>query len=211
MRPFAKGALGKFSTKGAENLALARMIVRVAASIVLVALVALPAMAQETGDATTTTTGWVFRWLNFSIIFIGIIWAFSKAGPYFRRHSEEISDKIAEGARAREVAESQRRIVQQKLAHVDEEVAHLRADAKRAAEGEAQRLRAMAKEEAQNIERAGQSEIAAADHAARLELKSLAGRLAVERAEVLLRERMTASTEAAVFQSFVESLEERRN
>lgn len=203
--PFAKSAQRKFFAQNAKNCA------RVASGAVLVALVALPAMAQETGDATTTTTGWVFRWLNFAIIFIGIIWAFSKAGPYFRRHSEEISQKIAEGKRAREAAEKQRREVQEKLAHVDDEVAKIRGDANRAAENEGQRLRAMAKEEAQNIERAGQAEIAAAEHAARLELKAYAGELAVERAEVLLRERMTASTEAAVFEAFVESLEERRN
>ena len=205
MTPFAKDTRADFVARLAENSA------RVTVVALLMAVAAMPAIAQETGDATTTTTGWVFRWLNFAIIFVGIIWAFSKAGPYFRRHSEEISQKIAEGARAREAAENQRRVVQQKLAHVDEEVAQLRADAKRAAEGEAQRLRAAAKEEAQNIERAGQAEIAASEHAARLELKSFAGRLAVERAEALLRERMTASTEASVFQAFVESLEERRN
>lgn len=205
MTPLANDTRADFFARLAKNFA------RVAIGALLLALAAMPAMAQESGDATTTTTGWVFRWLNFAIIFIGIIWAFSKAGPYFRGHSEEISQKIAEGARAREAAENQRRVVRQKLAHVDEEVAQLSADAKRAAEGEAQRLRATAKEEAQNIERAGQAEIAAAEHAARLELKSLAGRLAVERAEVLLRERMTASAEAAVFQEFVESLEERRN
>jgi F-type H+-transporting ATPase subunit b len=177
----------------------------------LVALLALPAFAQESGDATTTTTGWVFRWLNFAIVFGAIVWAFSKAGSYFRKHSEEISQRIAEGARARESAENQRRIVQEKLSHVDDEVARMRADAKRAAEGETQRLRALAKEEAQMIERAGQAEIAAAEHAARLELKSVAGRLAIERAEVLLREEITTSTEAAVFRAFVDKLQESRN
>jgi F-type H+-transporting ATPase subunit b len=140
-----------------------------------------------------------------------LAWAFSKAGPYFRSHSEEIAQKIAEGARAREAAEAQRREVQEKLSHVDEEVAKLRADSKRAADAEGQRLRAMAKEEAQNIERAGQAEIAAAEQAARLELREYAAGLAVERAEVLLREQMTAKTEAAVFRAFVDSLEESRN
>lgn len=185
--------------------------VRIIFSTVLIALLAAPAFAQETPDATTTTTGWVFRWLNFAIIFSGIIWAFSKAGPYFRRHSEEISQKIAEGARAREAAEAQRRAVQEKLSHIDDEVAKLRADAKRAAEAETQRLRAMAKAEAQMIERSGQAEIAAAEHAARLELKSLAGRLAVERAELILRDQMTPGKEAAVFGAFVETLQESRN
>jgi F0F1-type ATP synthase membrane subunit b/b' len=184
---------------------------RIASTLALVALLAAPAFAQDTADATTTTTGWIFRWVNFAIVFGVIAWGFSKAGPYFRGHSEEIAQKIAEGARAREAAENQRREVQQKLSRLDEEVARMRADAKRAAEGEAQRLRAMAKADAENIERAGHAEIAAAEHAARLELKNLAGRLAVEKAEVLLRQEMNAATEAAVFRAFVETLEESRN
>jgi F-type H+-transporting ATPase subunit b len=188
-----------------------RIALRSACAMALVALLAVPVFAQDTADSTTTTTGWIFRWINFAIVFGVLAWGFSKAGPYFRKHSEEIAQKIAEGARAREAAENQRRTVQEKLAHLDDEVAKLRADAKRAAEGEAQRLRALAKEEAQNVERAGQLEIAAAEHAARLELKILAGRLAVERAEALLRQQMNAATEAAVFRSFVETLEESRN
>jgi len=87
----------------------------------------------------------------------------------------------------------------------------LRADAQRANENEAQRIRALAKADAQNIERAGQAEIAAAEHAARLELKAFAGRVAVDQAEVLLRDQMTAGTEAAVFRAFVESLDGSRN
>jgi F-type H+-transporting ATPase subunit b len=180
-------------------------------AVVLVSLMALPVMAQETGDVTTTTTGWVFRWINFAIIFALIAWGFSKAGPYFRKTADQISQKIAEGNRAREAAENQRRMVQEKMSHLDAEVAQLRADAKRANEGEAQRIRAMAKADAQNIERAGQAEIAAAEHQARLELKAFAGRVAVEQAELILRDQMTASTEAAVFRSFVESLEGSRN
>jgi F-type H+-transporting ATPase subunit b len=177
----------------------------------MVALMAAPVMAQETGDVTTTTTGWIFRWINFAIVFSLIAWGFSKAGPYFRKNADQISQKIAEGKRAREAAENQRRIVQEKMSHLDAEVAHLRTDAKRANEGEAQRIRALAKEEAQNIARAGQAEIAAAEQAARLELKAFAGRVAVEQAEVILRDQMTASTEAAVFRAFVESLDGSRN
>lgn len=177
----------------------------------LVALLAARAMAQESGDVTTTTTGWVFRWINFAIILALIAWGFSKFGPYFRKTADQISEKIAEGKRAGEAAENQRRIVQEKMAHLDAEVAQLRADAKRANEGEAQRIRAMAKQEAQNIERTGHAEIAAAERQARLELKAFAGRVAVEQAEVMLRGQMTAGTEAAVFRVFVESLKGSRN
>jgi len=188
-----------------------RPLQRTAFSVLVFAIVAAPVFAQGSGDATTSPTGWVFRWVNFAIVFGAIVFGFSKAGPAFRKRADDISQKIAEGTRAREAAEAQRRAVQEKMSHLDEEVARLRADAKRAAEAETLRLRAVAKEEAQQIERAGQAEIAAAEQAARLDLRLLAGRLAVERAEALLREQMTPNTEAAVFRAFVETLQESRN
>jgi F0F1-type ATP synthase membrane subunit b/b' len=50
-------------------------------------------------------------------------------------------------------------------------------------------------------------EIEAAGRAARLELKALAARLAVERAEVLLSKEMTPQAETALFRTFVAELE----
>jgi F0F1-type ATP synthase membrane subunit b/b' len=183
----------------------------VAATVFAFAVMAGPVYAQESGDATTTTTGYVFRWINFAIV-IGVLgWLFSKAVPALRKRSEGIAQKVAEGTRAREAAETEKRVVQEKLAHLDEDVARLNADAKRAADVESQRLRAMAKTEAEAIERSGQAEIAAAENAARLELKAFASGLAVERAEAMLREQMNAGTEATVFRAFVETLEESRN
>ena len=147
-------------------------------------LAALPALAQE-GESSPadSPTGWIFRWLNFAIVFGAIAYFAVKAGgPYFRKQADEISRKIAEGTRAREAAELQREEIQAKLAGIEQEVAAMRAEAKRDAEAEAQRLRALAREEAQKIEVVAQAEIVAAERAARMELKSLGARMAIERA-----------------------------
>jgi len=186
---------------------LARRAIFVAATCVLAAA---PVFAQE-GDATTTGVGPVFRWINFAIVAALIIWGFSKFGPVARKNAEEISRKIAEGTRAREAAEKQRQEVQAKMASIDEEVAQLRAEAKKAADAEAQRLRAMAKEEAQSIERAGLAEILAAERAARIELKVLAGKLAVTQAEAALRQQITPAAEASLFRAFIDELQGSRN
>jgi F-type H+-transporting ATPase subunit b len=179
-----------------------------AAVVALFLLLALPAFAQEGGPSPAdSTTGWVFRWLNFAIVLGIVIYAFSKAAPYFRGHAQEISEKIAEGARAREAAEADRRAAQAKLAGIDEEVAALRVEAKRRAQAEGERLRAQAKAEAEAIERSAQEEIAAAERASRLELKALAARIAVEGAEVVLRSELTAETESMLVRNFVADLE----
>ena len=67
-------------------------------------------------------------------------------------------------------------------------------------------MRTAAREEAKKIERAAQAEIAAAERAARLELKGLGAHLALERAEVMLRQELTPVAEAALFDKFMSEL-----
>lgn len=104
-----------------------------------------------------------------------------------------------------------RREVEDKLKGLDQEIARIRADAKRDSDAEAVRLRAAAKQDAQKIERAAQAEIEAAERAARLELKSMAARMAVDRAEALLRDALTPKAEAVLFSGFVGELERSAN
>lgn len=170
-------------------------------------LLAAPAMAEESSSSVTDTpVGQVFRWINFAIVFGLIVWGFSKAVPYFRRHAEEISQKIAEGARAREAAEKRRSEAQAKLATIGDDIAQMREEAKHAAALEAERIRELARSEAAMIERAAQAEIAATEHAARLELRTLAARMAVERAEALLRQELKPKVESDRFFEFIASM-----
>jgi F0F1-type ATP synthase membrane subunit b/b' len=177
--------------------------------ITFVLLAALPALAQEREvNPVDAPAGWLFRWLNFAILFGAISYlAWKKGGPYFRAQAEEISRKIEEGARAREAAERQRQEVGAKLANIEREIATMREEAKRDTDAETQRLRALSRVEAEKIERAAQAEIAAAERASRMELKILAARMAVERAEALLRKELTPKSEAELFQTFVHELD----
>jgi F-type H+-transporting ATPase subunit b len=172
-------------------------------------LAEIPVLAQEGEPSPADSpTGWIFRWLNFAIVFGAIAYLAVKVGrPAFRANAEEISKKIEEGARAREAAEKQRKEMETKLANLPNEIAAMRAEAKRDSETEAQRLRALAREEAQKIEKAALAEIAAAERASQMELKALAARMAVERAEALLRQELTPSAEQKLFQTFVAELE----
>ena len=178
----------------------------------LLALVAIPTLAAEASTSPTDSpAGQFFHWLNAAIVIAFIVYGLRKAAPYFRARADEISRKIAEGARAREAAEQQRRDAQAKLAGIDKEVAELRVEVKHASETEAERIRALAKTDAEAIERAAQAEIGAAERAARIELRALAARMAVERAESVLRQRLTPAAEAALFDSFVAGLERNPN
>jgi F-type H+-transporting ATPase subunit b len=180
-----------------------------AVAAVFLLLAAAPALAQEGEPSPAySPVGWVFRWLNFALVFGAIAYAFWKWGaPYFRQRAEEISRQIAEGARAREAAERQRREMQAMLAGLQEEIERLRVEGQRDAGAEAQRLRDAERVERERIERAARAEIAAAEREGRLELKILAARRAVELAEALLRQSLTPQAEESLFDGFVTELQ----
>lgn len=178
------------------------------AILITVALTAAPALAQEAGENApppeNSPIGWVFRWLNFAIVFGVIAWALAKvAGPAFRAGTNEIEEAIFEGSRAREAAEKQRAEAEQKLANIDAEIAAMHAHAQREGQVNAERIRAATKEEASKVDKAAELEITAAERAARLELKALAAGLAVERAESLLRDHLTPERDSKILGDFV--------
>lgn len=189
-----------------------RSFVRAAGSIAAVlfalAVCAAPVLASTNPEeAAGTTTGWVYRWINFGIFVAVLVWVFvKKTPPYFRGRQEAIAAAIAESARAREEAERQQREAEAKMATLEATVAELRARAKRESAAEGERIRALAKEDAKRIELAGQVEIRAAERAAEMELKAIAARVAVDRAQTLLEQQMTPQTDASLFRGFVAEL-----
>ena len=192
---------------------MTRRALRLASSLVAVAfalaLLATPALAATNPqEEAGSTTGWIYRWINFGIFVAVLVWVFvKKTPPYFRGRQEAIAAAIAESARAREEAERQQREAEAKMAALDKQVEELRARAKRESDAEALRIRALAQEDAKRIELAGQVEIRAAARAAQLELKAIAARAAVDRAETLLEQQMTQQTDASLFRGFVAELE----
>lgn len=192
---------------------VSRLLRRAWTSAFALAVFAAPVFAATNPqEEAGTTTGWIYRWINF-LIFVGVlVWVFAKkTPPYFRSRQKAIADAIAESARARDEAERQRREAQQKMASLDSEVAELRARAKQESAAETQRIQALAQEEAKRIAQAGQMEIRAAERAAQTELKAIAARLAIERAEALLRGEMNPQAESNLFRGFVSQLQGAEN
>ncbi len=60
---------------------------------------------------------------------------------------------------------------------------------------QAERIRALAKNEVERIRQAARAEIVASERAAALELRGATARLATERASALVRDRMNSATE----------------
>jgi len=165
--------------------------------------------SSEEGGAVSpenTTLGWIFRIINFLILFGGLAYLMRGAPAFFRGRAERIVSAITEARRVKEEADRELQTAQSKLARLDQEVVEMRAAAKQDGVAEAERIRGLAREEEGKVQRAALLEIEAAERAARMELKAAAARLAVERAEAIVKGRMTPETQAALVRAFVENL-----
>ena len=185
-----------------------------ATSLLTLACVALPALAQEQSapDPTESTTGTIFKWLNFIIVFGGIAYLIAKAGgPFFRQNAKAISNSIHNAARERADAERELNVVTQKLGHIDAEVQEMRKAAAAETASQAERIRTLTKTEVDRISQAAQAEITASERAAAQELRAATARLATAQASELVRARMNAAAEANLFRSFLREVERSSN
>ena len=188
----------------------ARASVRVVVSLAVLAWTALPALAQEQSapDPADSVTGSVYRWINFAIVFGGIAYLIVKAGaPYFRAHAQSIAQSIRQAAEERAAAERALNEATQKLATVDREIQAMHQAGVSESATQAERIRALAKNEVERIRQAARAEIAASERAAALELRGATARLATEQASALVRERMNSTTEQGLFRTFLREIE----
>lgn len=183
-------------------------------SVVFVLLFAgATAHATEAGgSAATETATEIFKWINLAIVAGLVVWVFGKLlPPKFRKNAENIGSAITKATAAQAAADVQLREAETKLANLEKEVAELRTFAERESAAEAERMHALTQTDAQKIAVAAKAEIEAAERAARLELKALAARLAVDGAESLLVKQLTPQAQESLISNFVKTLEGRPN
>jgi len=168
--------------------------------------------AEGGGNATSERATEIFKWINFAILVVVIVWIWNReATPRLRRARDRVGSAIADAGAAKAAAEVQLRDAETRLANLQKEVAELRAFAERESAAKVERLRAATLSDIQKIVAAAKAEIEAAERAARLELKALAANLAVDGAESLLSKQLTPKAQESLISNFVKSLEGRPN
>jgi len=168
---------------------------------------AAAAFAAEEGGAAAGPAE-LFRWINFAIVAVALIWVFAKIlPPKFRANSENITAVITKATAAKAEADRQLQDAEQRLARLEEEVRAIRAEAQKEGAAEAERIRALAKSDAEKVGVAAKAEVEAAERAARLELKATAAKLAVDGAESLVAKQLTPQAQDALLAAFVKSLQ----
>jgi F-type H+-transporting ATPase subunit b len=168
--------------------------------------------AEEAATPVAEHATEIFKWINFAIVAGLILWVFGKLlPPKFRGQADIISSAITKATAAKNEADRQLREAETKLANLQKEVVELRAAADRESAAEVERILKATQVEAQKIGIAAKAEIEAAERAARLELKALAAKLAVDGAESLLAKQLTPQAQESLVNAFVKSLEGRPN
>ena len=186
-----------------------RRVISVCAVLLLSACVV--SAAEEGGGAAGHATE-AFRWINFAIVAIAVVWIFAKVlPPKFRTNAETINSAITKATAIRAEADRQLADAEARLANLEQEVAELRIAAQKEAAADAERIRDMARSDAEKISVAARAEIEAAERAARIELKALAAKLAVDGAESLLAKQLTPQAQESLVNGFAKSLEGRPN
>jgi F-type H+-transporting ATPase subunit b len=168
--------------------------------------------AEEGGAAGAEKAQEMFKWINFAIVAGALLWVCLKKAPgFFRGRADAIGSAITRAGSAKAAADAQLREAETKLENLQKEVAELRAFAERESAAEVGRILTATASDEQKIAAAAKAEIEAAERAARLELKALAAKLAVDGAESLLAKQLTAKAQEALISNFVKSLEGRPN
>lgn len=167
--------------------------------------------AEEAANAAERANE-IFKWINFAIVAGLILWVFWKlTPPFFRNNAEFISSAITKATAAKAEADKQLSEAEGRLSRLQQEVAQLRATAEQDRAAEAERIRAATKNDIERVGLAIKAEIEAAERAGRLELRTIAAKLAVEGAETVLVRQLTADKQQALVSAFVKSLEGRPN
>jgi F-type H+-transporting ATPase subunit b len=164
--------------------------------------------AEENGNSTGNAAAEIFKWINFAIVAGVIVWVFAKKlPPIFRGNAEKISSAISKATAAKAEADRQLKEAENKLANMRQEIDALRATAEKDGVAESERIWNQTMSDAKRISAAAKMEIEAAERAARLELKGIAAKLAIDGAEALLVKQLTPAAQDAVVANFAKSLE----
>lgn len=147
----------------------------------------------------------LFEYLNFAILAGAIAYALSKYLPKtFRENRKSIQQRLLDARTATELAHERLAVIEQRLGHLDEEIAAISKQAEKDTVEDEARIKASIEEERRRIVASASKDIAAAASAAQRDLKRFAAGLAVDRAAQ--RMVLTEDDDRGLLQEFAESL-----
>jgi F-type H+-transporting ATPase subunit b len=152
----------------------------------------------------------LYKFINLALLVGALAYLLRKPlADFFAQRSASIRKGLEEGRKALEASRAQLKTVEEKLLHLEEEIAAFKASAGQEMEAERQRLKLAAAEEAEKILQAARAQTEAAVRAAKLELKSYAAGQAVELAEAIIRRRLDETGQKKLVSDFLSEVKSR--
>ena len=147
----------------------------------------------------------LFEYLNFAVLAGAILYALGRYLPKtFRESRESIQHQLLDARAATQQANERMAAIEQRLSHLDEEIAVISKQAEKDTADDEARIKATMEDERRRIVEAVGRDIEAASSAAQRELKRFAAGLAVDRAAQKLS--VTEDDDRALMQEFAEAL-----
>jgi F-type H+-transporting ATPase subunit b len=128
------------------------------------------------------------------------------APPFFAARSAGIRKDMDDSLRQSQDAQARAAAVEQRIAHLEADIAALRAEGEKEIQAEAERAARHTADEIAKIQVHAEQEIASAGKAARMELRRYTADLAVSLAETKVRARMTPEAQESLVKGFVQNL-----
>ena len=177
--------------------------------ILAVFLFAAALGAQEKTEARENIT---LKWVNFSILVIGLGYLCAKSlPPFFKSRTSEIQQGIIEAQAMKKDAERRAAEMEARLGSLSAEIERFRAQCNVEMEQEAQRIRQETAHQISRIEQQGQAEIETVGKIARRALQAHAAKLALDLAEQRIRQRLDHAADSLLADDFVRDLGASRN
>jgi len=167
-----------------------------------------PEGESEEKESGSETSELIFKTINFIILTGGLGYLLRKPlGEFFVQRSVAIRAQLDEGRKALEASQARMTAIEEKLLHLEEEIAAFKASATREAEVERQNLRAAAAQEAEKILESARARMDTSTRAAKLELRYFVAEEALKQAETLIQGRLDEATRNQLLSQFMARLD----
>lgn len=162
----------------------------------------------KTGEGNSETKELIYKTINFIILVGGLGYLLRKPlAEFFILRSKDIRERLEEGRKALEGSQARMAAIEEKLRHLEEEIAAFKASATREAEAEWQNLRAAAAEEAEKILQSSRARMETSTRAAKLDLKYFVAEEALKQAEQMIQGRLDDATRKQLVSQFMARLD----
>jgi F-type H+-transporting ATPase subunit b len=165
------------------------------------------AKAEHAAEAENEGHLEAWKWANFLILAGVLGWMIAKNAPaFFRSRTEEIQRGITEAAKLKQDAEARAAKMEVRMASLQREIGHLRAESAAEIAKGAELIRQESEHHMVRVQAQGEQEIASVLKHAEKELKAYSAQLAVQLAGQRIEQRMSMNTQEALIDGFLRQL-----